>query len=202
MIGFSAAERLADRYPAFIERAEPTWFITDLRKASLNTAREKQAVTLDHSGGTLANPTTIFSERNGEREGETVGATVCDGTGNVACVTSTGGVTNKWAGRIGDTPLIGAGSYASNKACALSGTGWGEQFIRFCAASRVALAVEWSRMSLKDAMYDVVHNVFPDSTGGFVGVTPGGEVVMDFNSVGMFRGCRTWRGEDYVKIWD
>ncbi|KAI0567449.1 Asparaginase [Gracilaria domingensis] len=209
MIGFSAAERLADRYPALIERADPAWFITDRRQASLHKAREQKTTTLDHSGGTFTdarfgitgyNDTSIREKI--ENEGETVGATVADGFGNVACVTSTGGVTNKWEGRIGDTPLIGAGSYASNDACALSGTGWGEQFIRFSAASRVALAVEWSRMSLKDAMYEVVHNVFPDDTGGFVGVTPSGEVCMDFNSVGMFRGCRTWRGEDFVKIWD
>ncbi|CAN8062202.1 unnamed protein product [Agarophyton chilense] len=202
MIGFSAAERLADRFPAFIERADPAWFITDLRKSSLLRAREQNSRSLDHSGGTVTDRIETSIHDSIDNEGETVGATVCDGIGNVACVTSTAGVTNKWEGRIGDTPLVGAGSYASNESCALSGTGWGEQFIRFCAATRVALAVEWSRLSLKDAMYEVVHNVFPDDTGGFVGVTPSGEVCMDFNSVGMFRGCRTWRGEDYVKIWD
>lgn len=195
MIGFSAAERLADRYPTLIERAEPSWFVTDRRKASLYKARAKEA----KRASNLEQPTPT-ENGNLEREGETVGATVCDGVGNVACVTSTGGLTNKWEGRIGDTPLVGAGSFASNKSCALSGTGIGEEFIRLCAASRVALSVELSNTSLKDAMYDVVHNQFPDDTGGFIGVTPDGEVVIDFNSATMYRGYRTWRGEQFVHV--
>lgn len=135
-------------------------------------------------------------------EGETVGATVCDGQGNVACVTSTGGVTNKWEGRIGDTPVIGAGSYASNKSCAVSGTGWGEQFLRFGAASRVCFAVEYGGMNVRDAMAEVVHQVFPEETGGFVAVTPKGEIVIEFNSRGMYRACRSWQGQNYVRIWE
>lgn len=188
-LGFSAAERYADKYPSLIERADPEWFITDNRKASYRKAQARNIAELDHD------------QAPEEQEGGTVGATACDGRGNVAVVTSTGGVTNKWEGRVGDTPIIGAGSYASNKSCAVSGTGWGEQFLRFSAGSRVCFAVEYGGMSAKDAVYEVVHNVFPEDTGGFIGVTPSGEVLMDFNSPGMYRGCRTWEGQDYVKIW-
>lgn len=133
-------------------------------------------------------------------EGETVGAAVCDGHGNVACVTSTGGVTNKWAGRIGDTPIIGAGSYASNKSCAISGTGWGEQFIRLSASSRAVFAAEYGGFSVKDAIGHVVDS-FPEETGGFVAVTTSGEIIVDFNSAGMFRGYRNWQGINDVDIW-
>lgn len=206
-LGFSAAERYADRFPLLIKRAEPAWFITDRRKASLQRAQERKIAQLDHTGNNTAfdvsNTSNLSSPpQRVSNEGETVGATVSDGVGNVACVTSTAGVTNKWEGRIGDTPLIGAGSYASNKSGAVSGTGWGEQFIRFSAASRVCFSVEYGHMSLRDAMYEVVHNTFPVDTGGFVGVTPSGEVVMEYNSVGMFRACRTWQGVEYVKIWE
>lgn len=221
-LGFAAAEKYADKFPSLIERQEPTWFVTDRRRASLAKAQTRKTALLDHTAGTVQ---AAFSEKanNDEwkkpgaaainttepsnsqclsNEGETVGATVCDGYGNVACVTSTGGVTNKWEGRIGDTPVIGAGSYASNKSCAVSGTGWGEQFLRYSAASRICFAMEYGGMSAKDATYDVVRKVFPDDTGGFICVTPTGEVVMDFNSIGMFRACRTWQGQDEIKIWE
>lgn len=192
-IGFAAAERYAAKYPTLIETRNPTWFITDQRKLSLARALKREKGELDHSG--LAN------NRAGENEGETVGATVCDGKGNVACVTSTGGVTNKWEGRIGDTPVVGAGSYASNRSCAISGTGWGEQFLRLSAASRVCFAVEFGGVSVKHAMSEVVHQVFAEDTGGFVAVTPEGEIVMEFNSSGMFRGCRNWQGQNYIRVW-
>lgn len=205
-LGFQAAERFADKFQGLIEKREPGWFVTDRRKATLLKAQSRKAAELDHTGeGMLTNSEVpeqdeVQAKNNGE--GETVGATICDGAGNVACVTSTGGVTNKWEGRIGDTPVVGAGSYASNKSCGISGTGWGEQFIRFSAASRVCFAVEYGGMSVKDAMYEVVHKTFPESTGGFVAVTPSGEIVMDFNTVGMYRAGRNWQGEDFVKIWD
>lgn len=205
-LGFQAAERFANKYPTLIEKKEPAWFITDRRKATLLQAQSRQKAELDHTGeGLLKDSEAPQHDKEHGRsngEGETVGATVCDGAGNVACVTSTGGVTNKWEGRIGDTPIIGAGSYASNKSCGITGTGWGEQFIRFSAASRVCFAVEYGGLSVKDAVYDVVHKTFPESTGGFVAVTPSGEIVVDFNTVGMYRAGRNWQGQDFVKIWD
>lgn len=219
-LGFAAAERYADKFPALIEKQDPTWFITDRRRGSLAKARSRQTALLDHTAGTVKQAFSDVAVDMSQQvqsglvasqdqkpkclneEGETVGATVCDGEGNVACVTSTGGVTNKWEGRIGDTPVIGAGSYASNKSCAVSGTGWGEQFLRYSAASRICFAVEYGGMSVKDATYDVVHRIFPNDTGGFVSVTPYGEVVMDFNSLGMFRACRDWQGREEVRIWE
>lgn len=202
-LGFSAAETFADRYPSFIARADPGWFVTDRRRCSLARARATHA---ERGGGGVGQEGEEedggkVEERKSEREGETVGATVCDGFGNVACVTSTGGVTNKWEGRIGDSAIIGAGSYACNAVGAVSGTGWGEEFLRFSAASRVCFAVEMSNVSMRDAVYEVVHNVFRKDTGGFVAVSNDGEAVMDFNSDAMFRASRNWRGEECVKIW-
>eukprot|EP00177_Eucheuma_denticulatum_P000096 GFKZ01000166.1.p1 GENE.GFKZ01000166.1~~GFKZ01000166.1.p1 ORF type:complete len:345 (+),score=30.04 GFKZ01000166.1:24-1037(+) len=197
-LGFAAAERFASKYPTLIETREPAWFLTDRRKLSLARAKQRRAAELDHSSLVASGG---VEEAEGEVEGGTVGATVCDGQGNVACVTSTGGVTNKLEGRIGDTPVVGAGSYASNKSCALSGTGWGEDFLRFSAASRVCFAVEYGGLSVRDALAEVVHQVMPEGTGGFIGVTPGGEVHMELNSPMMFRACRNWQGVNYVKTW-
>lgn len=192
-LGFSAAERYADRFPALIERKSPDWFITKNRKESLENYKTKH---------TAASERTCRQHGQPETTGETVGAAVCDGLGNVAVVTSTGGTTGKWAGRIGDTPMIGSGSYASNGSCAVSGTGIGEQFIRFAAASRLCCAMEYGGLSFQDALTQVVRNVLPNGAGGFVGVSPSGEVGMDFNSTAMFRGCRNWQGMDFVKIWE
>lgn len=198
-LGFSAAERFADRFPALIERQPNDWFITE-RRARILAKAQGGAQTRKHRAEEMDNDARERAEA-GDKCGETVGATVCDGSGHVACVTSTGGVTNKCDGRIGDTPLIGAGSYASDTSCAVSGTGVGEEFLRFSAASRVCLGMELGGMSLKDAMHAVVHQRFAAETGGFVGVTSGGEVVMDLNSDMMFRACRNWQGQRTVATW-
>lgn len=194
-LGFSAAERYARRFPDLIALEQEEYFVTERRKRALALAKKKGKVMRDHSAGTM-------HKKTGIPEGETVGAVVCDGFGNVACVTSTGGLTGKMDGRIGDTPLIGAGSYADNRSCAVSGTGIGEEFLRLSAASRVCFAMEYGGVSMKDAMSNVIHGEFPEDTGGFIACSPAGEVITDMNSTGMFRGCQDWHGKRVVKIWE
>lgn len=194
-LGFSSAEKFADKYGTLIKRKPSEWFETDRRRKTLERAlaRGKKAE-LDHSGGTI--------ESNKNDKYGTVGAAVCDGNGNVAVVTSTGGQTCKMAGRIGDTPMIGAGSYADNRTLALSGTGDGEQFIRLSAAARVSCAMQYGGSSALDALDGVVHKEMPAESGGFVAVTPKGEAIAKFNSLGMFRALKESTGKDIVRIWE
>lgn len=194
-LGFKSAEAFADKYGTLIVRQPTEWFETGRRRNALerSLAQGKKAE-LDHSGG------TVESKTKGKYG--TVGAAVCDGNGGVAVVTSTGGQTCKMAGRIGDTPVIGAGSYADNNTLALSGTGNGEHFLRFAAAARVSCAMQYGGMSASDALDGVVNNEMPNDTGGFVAVTPQGESIARFNSLGMFRALRDAKGKDIISIWE
>ena len=151
----------------------------------------------------------LESEQRGERGGDvvagpqgTVGAVALDEMGNLAAATSTGGVTNKHPGRVGDSPLIGAGTYAKNGACAVSGTGQGEYFIRAVAAHHIAAAVEYRRMALEEAVHELVHRVLPrlGGLGGIIAVDAQGKVSMDFNTQGMFRAARDSNGWRTVAI--
>lgn len=201
-MGFGSAETYADRYAELLVRRPNEWFITPRRSAALQRALKRGGkAELDHDGGTERKRGREV-ERGTEEPKGTVGAAVCDGQGNVAVVTSTGGQTCKMAGRIGDTPVIGAGSYACNKTLALSGTGNGEHFLTLAAASRVSCAMRYAGMSAKDALVDVVQGDMPKGAGGFVAVTPAGEAMAEFSSVGMFRALRDWQGKDVVKIWE
>ena len=116
----------------------------------------------------------------------TVGCVALDEFGNLAAATSTGGMTNKMPGRIGDSPLIGDGTYANNKTCAVSCTGWGEKF---------------KGMSLKDAADQIIYKVLIPGDGGLIAVDKNGNYVMPFSTSGMFRGAATSTGMFEVKIW-
>lgn len=132
----------------------------------------------------------------------TVGAVAVDREGNVAAATSTGGMANKRWGRIGDSPLIGAGTYASNASCAVSATGHGEYFIRAVVAHDVCARVEYRGLGLERAVREVIHGTLKDlgGEGGLIAVDPRGNVVMDFNNGGMFRAMRDSRGRRVVAI--
>jgi beta-aspartyl-peptidase (threonine type) len=108
----------------------------------------------------------------------------------VAAATSTGGVTNKQVGRVGDTPLIGAGCYADDATCAVSTTGSGEMFMRMVAAYDVAAQMAYRQISLEEAAHDVVMNRLPriDGRGGLIAVDARGNVTLPFNTEGMYRG--------------
>lgn len=133
----------------------------------------------------------------------TVGAVATDKEGNIAAATSTGGMTNKEFGRIGDSPIIGAGTYANNKTCAISCTGHGEPFIRAVTAYDVSCLMEYKGLSLEEAMNIVVHDKLMklDGEGGMIGVDAKGNGAMLFNSEGMYRALRNSTGENQVAIY-
>ncbi len=133
----------------------------------------------------------------------TVGAVACDQDGNIAAATSTGGMTNKKWGRVGDSPMIGAGNYANNKTCAISCTGSGEFFIRGVVAYDVACLMEHKGMSVKDASSEVIHKRILDigGDGGLIAVDTQGNIAMPFNTEGMYRGQKTSDGIDEVAIY-
>ena len=133
----------------------------------------------------------------------TVGATALDKHGNIAAATSTGGMTNKQFGRVGDSPIIGAGTYANNKTCAISCTGHGEPFIRAVTAYDVSCLMEYKGLSLEEAMNVVVHDklIKMDGEGGMIGVDANGNTAMVFNSEGMYRGMKNSSGKNIIAIY-
>ena len=138
-----------------------------------------------------------------EKKFGTVGAVACDGEGNIAAATSTGGMTNKQFGRIGDSPLIGIGTYANNKTCAISCTGHGEIFIKAVAAYDVSCLMEYKNYSLQQACDEVVLKklVGMKGEGGLIGIDAKGNAAMVFNSAGMYRGFQNSDGEKMVAIY-
>jgi len=131
----------------------------------------------------------------------TVGAVALDRSGNLAAATSTGGMTNKRWGRVGDSPIIGAGTYADNRACAVSGTGLGEAFIRTAVAYDIAARLRYAKVSLAAAAAAALKNVASlGADGGVIAVDRRGNVAMPFNSEGMFRACVDRRGRRTIAI--
>jgi L-asparaginase / beta-aspartyl-peptidase len=132
----------------------------------------------------------------------TVGCVALDKAGNLAAGTSTGGMTNKRWNRIGDTPVIGAGNYASNKSCAVSGTGHGEFFIRYTVAREIAALMEYQGMTVQEASAEMIMNRLKPAggEGGTIAVDKDGNIAMVFNSPGMYRACADSRGRHEVAI--
>ncbi|HEY2605861.1 MAG TPA: isoaspartyl peptidase/L-asparaginase, partial [Paraburkholderia sp.] len=180
------------------ELVEPAYFDTDARHRQWLLARGQQRAMLDHDGATLAaasssnndDEPTPHEPIDPNRKFGTVGAVALDQHGHVAAATSTGGVTNKQVGRVGDTPLIGAGCYADDATCAVSTTGSGEMFMRMVAAYDVAAQMAYRNVSLEEAAHDVVMNRLPkiDGRGGLIAVDARGNVTLPFNTEGMYRG--------------
>lgn len=134
----------------------------------------------------------------------TVGAVACDKSGNIAAATSTGGMTNKKWGRVGDSPMIGAGNYANNKTCAISCTGSGEFFIRGVVAYDVSCLMEYKGMSLEEACNEVINKRILEigGDGGLIAVDAKGNISMPFNTEGMYRGCKSSNGLEEILIYD
>jgi L-asparaginase / beta-aspartyl-peptidase len=153
----------------------------------------------------------LESEQRGERVSDlvpprsqgTVGAVARDAAGNLAAATSTGGLTNKRPGRVGDSPIIGAGTYARNGVAAVSATGHGEYFIRAVAAHHVCAAVQFRGLTLGQAVHELLRQVLPalGGDGGLIAVGADGEIVMDFSTEGMFRGARDSTGRREIAIY-
>jgi len=133
----------------------------------------------------------------------TVGAVACDQDGNIAAATSTGGMTNKKWGRVGDSPMVGAGNYANNKTCAISCTGSGEFFIRGVVAYDVACLMEHKNMSLQDASNEVINKRILElgGDGGLIAVDAKGNIAMPFNTEGMYRGQKSSFGVEEISIY-
>ena len=133
----------------------------------------------------------------------TVGAVACDIDGNIAAATSTGGMTNKRFGRVGDSPMIGVGNYANNKTCAISCTGSGEYFIRGVVAYDVACLIEHKEMSLLEASNEVIHKRILEigGDGGLIAVDSKGNIAMPFNTEGMYRATKSSNGKEEISIY-
>ncbi|CAN7141561.1 unnamed protein product [Brassica rapa subsp. narinosa] len=192
-LAFNAAEAFARAHG--VETAESTYFITPENIERLKQAKEFNRVQLDYTAPTPKQP-----EIGGDSQIGTVGCVAVDSAGNTAAATSTGGYVNKMAGRIGDSPLIGAGTYA-NHLCAVSATGIGEYIIRATLAREVAALMEYKGLSLTEAAAYAVEQSGPRGTCGLVAVSANGEVAMPYNTNGMFRACATEDGYTEVAIW-
>lgn len=172
------------------------YFFSQFRYDQWKEMRDSDNYSLDHTNQSI-------NELMKDKKFGTVGAVACDINGSVAAATSTGGMTNKKYGRIGDSPLIGAGTYANNKTCAISCTGHGEPFIRAVAAYDVSALMEYKNFSLQEAMNEVVHVKLVDmeGEGGMIGVDANGEVAMIFNSAGMYRASKSSNQETFIGIY-
>jgi beta-aspartyl-peptidase (threonine type) len=172
------------------------YFFSQFRYDQWKVLRDSENYSLDHTHQGL-------EELMKDKKFGTVGAVACDAFGNIAAATSTGGMTNKKYGRIGDSPLIGAGTYANNNTCAISCTGHGELFIRAVAAYDVSCLMEYRGLSLQEAMNEVVNVklVKIQGEGGMIGVDAKGNAAMMFNSEGMYRGMKNSAGEHFVRIY-
>ncbi|MEN4888576.1 isoaspartyl peptidase/L-asparaginase [Erwinia billingiae] len=169
-----------------LEQVPPDFFSTPERWEQLQRALHSDHAVLDHDGAAHTSDDPL----DPDRKFGTVGAVALDLSGNLAAATSTGGMTNKQAGRVGDSPIVGAGCYANNANVAVSCTGTGEVFMRTLAAYDIAALMEYGGLSLKEASDRVVMEKIRvlGGSGGVIAVDRDGNVALPFNSEGMYRG--------------
>jgi len=189
-----------------LEIVDPSYFHTDERWRSLQKAKQddsiqqlkKDAPKKDHAFSEFLNSPLGVVGKYG-----TVGAVALDQHGNLAAATSTGGMTNKKFGRVGDSPIIGAGTYANNKTVAISGTGWGEYFIRLVMAKTISDMMEFGKMKLNAAAGEMIMKRLPalGGDGGLIAVDKDGNIAMPFCTEGMYRGYVKEAGAPVVKIY-
>ncbi len=143
-------------------------------------------------------------KKSGVEKYGTVGCVALDSHGNLAAGTSTGGMTNKRFGRIGDSPIIGAGNYANNNSCAVSATGHGEFFIRYTVAHDISALMQYSGLSVQQAATTVIHHKLKEAggSGGVICVDKAGNISMEFNTTGMLRAYAVANGEMAVKVFE
>jgi beta-aspartyl-peptidase (threonine type) len=173
------------------------YFFSQFRYDQWKSIRDSDTYSLDHTHQRL-------EELMKDKKFGTVGAVALDINGNLAAATSTGGMTNKKYGRIGDSPLIGSGTYANNKTCGISCTGHGEMFIRTVAAYDVSCLMEYRGFTLQEAMDEVVNKklVKLGGEGGMIGVDSLGNAALVFNSRGMYRAVKSSEGLEMVALYD
>ena len=177
-----------------------SYFYDEERFQQLKQALQNNEVVLDHS---RENNSLKGNIENGGRKMGTVGAVALDEHGNLAAATSTGGMTNKQFGRIGDTPIIGAGTYANNTTCAVSCTGHGEYFIKNVVAYDISALMEYKQLTLQEAANDVINEKLrhQNGEGGLIALDKNGNYSMSFNTEGMYRGVVTKDNEPKVEIY-
>lgn len=178
-----------------MELIDPSYFFTERRFRSLKRAKKREA---RENSTVFADDPFIKNSKFG-----TVGCVALDKKGNLAAGTSTGGMTNKRWNRIGDAPIIGAGTYANNATCAVSSTGWGEFFIRAMVAHDISALMEYKGLSLQEAAREVIQKKVPalGGNGGIVAIDKDGNVAMEFNTPGMYRAHMNAKGVLNVKIY-
>jgi len=178
-----------------IELVDPSYFYTERRFQSLQRVKRRSQIA-------TATPTQLDPFIKNSKFG-TVGCAALDKNGNLAAGTSTGGMTNKRWNRIGDAPIIGAGTYANNATCAVSSTGWGEYFIRAMVAHDISALMEYKGLSLQEAAQLVIQEKVPalGGDGGIVAIDKDGNVALEFNTAGMYRAHMNAKGELTVKIY-
>jgi beta-aspartyl-peptidase (threonine type) len=198
----------ADAFAAsqHLEQVPPSFFFTEHRWEQLVEALKKEGSPIPaRPEGAPAAPTQplAWMETEDNHKFGTVGVVALDRAGNLAAGTSTGGTTAKRWNRIGDTPVIGAGTYASNQSCAISGTGVGEYFIRLTVARTICALVQYKGMSLQAAADEVVQKQLAalHGDGGVIALTPDGQMVWSFNTEGMFRAKLAEGGKAQVGIY-
>ncbi len=179
-----------------LEHMPQSYFITDRRlKALERVQKREQSKGMSFYDG--LDEQYFANQRMG-----TVGCVALDRNGNISAGTSTGGMTNKKWGRIGDAPIIGAGTYANNNSCGVSATGWGEFFIRAVVAHDIAALVEYKGLDVKEASRQVIQKVEDlGGNGGVVVLDRKGNVAMEFNTAGMYRAHMNAAGKINVKIY-
>jgi len=184
----NGAESFARQYGIAFE--ENAYFFDQFRFDQFQEALKNDVVQLDHSP-------------SGDRKFSTVGAVALDENGLLCAATSTGGMTNKKFGRVGDTPMIGAGTYANNSSCAVSCTGHGELFIRQVVAHQVHCLMSFGGRSLEEATQEVVMKDLVEikGEGGLIAIDCLGNISLPFNSEGMYRGFQKSTGDRFVGIY-
>lgn len=175
-----------------LEMVQNQVFHTQYRINQLEEAKAENVIILDHEKA---------SAQKDNCKG-TVGAVALDQHGNIAAATSTGGLCNKRPGRVGDSALIGAGTYANNETCAVSATGHGELFIRSNISGRLSAMMEFGNSSLHEGAQQIIFDELPEDSGGLIAVDRQGNVVLPFNTGGMFRGVIREGEAPVIAVWD
>ena len=184
-----------------LDIVDPSYFYTQSRWDSLQNLIKQDSI--KNKIDKVNTKTLVEEAKNNDSKFGTVGAVALDVQGNLAAATSTGGMSNKKYGRVGDVPIIGAGTYANNATCAISCTGWGEFFIRLVVAKSVSDLMEYKNLSLQKAAEEMIMKKVPQlgGDGGLIAVDKKGNFAMPFNTAGMYRGYIRSDGKAVVKIY-
>ena len=189
-----------------LETVDPSYFRSETRWKQWQKIKDTEKQQLDHddrSGDTGPDGSEVEFNVNLDKKYGTVGAAAVDHHGNLAAATSTGGMTNKRYGRVGDSPIIAAGTYADNNTCAVSSTGHGEFFIRAVVAYDIAALMQYKGLTLEEAAQEVINNKLKEmgGKGGIIATDAEGNVSMVFNTPGMYRGYIKADGQPVIGIY-